>query len=298
MFMPASGSLTLRRASRTASSFSDPSSAGRSLESTIPQPNLEYPSIRNGAPAPGHVFVHALCNRHKARDDPKRSHQPTAWHVAKELSGSGCPSEHGTIRPDEMHSHPQRFHRPARHGCRTLVLKRHHLHSLVPIQDTSTLHPPPAEPTPTIVDQCRVLWWTRGLGNATSAQHEGLAPHTSRRKATAASATSPRTRLSVVIDRPLGENTRLVRRMTNRSWIGSIQIDVPVYPVCPKVADDIFVPVLSLSVVSRICQPSARLPGPRRLKWSTMPGRNTVVPSTVPFPNHIRAYTAMSAPVL
>ena len=33
--------------------------------------------------------------------------------------------------------------------------------------------------------------------------------------------------------RALGSNARLVRKTRKRSWVGSIQISVPVNPVCP-----------------------------------------------------------------
>src|SRR5512135_364224 len=56
--------------------------------------------------------------------------------------------------------------------------------------------------------------------------------------------------------------TRLVRRMTNRSWSGSTQMDVPVKPVCPNAWAERRSPALEFSL--GVSQPSARLEKPGR----------------------------------
>ena len=50
--------------------------------------------------------------------------------------------------------------------------------------------------------------------------------------------------------------TRFVSRIMKRSFSGSIQIDVPVKPVCPNVWAPSFVPALEFS--DGVSQPNAR----------------------------------------
>src|SRR5262245_59574788 len=53
--------------------------------------------------------------------------------------------------------------------------------------------------------------------------------------------------------------TRLLRRITYRSLSGSIQIDVPVYPVWPNERRESFAPALEYPESDGVSQPSARV---------------------------------------